>query len=222
MEKGKLIVIEGACDGIGKTTQFNKLKEKLEKDGNIVISHHFPTYDSYQGLGAVNYLKGEFGKPEELSAYFINNLYASDRAITWYSKLKKEYEKGNIILLDRYTTSTLIYQSALIEDESEKKAFVDYVIDYEFNKIQIKEPDEVIFLYAPFDVVTKLRNERKQNDGVQNDIHESDIEFMRKAYNSAVWVANYLNWNYINCTQDDKMRSEDEIHEDICKLILKK
>lgn len=25
MEKGKIIVIEGACDGIGKSTQFSKL-----------------------------------------------------------------------------------------------------------------------------------------------------------------------------------------------------
>ena len=25
MKKGKLIVIEGCCDGIGKTTQYNKL-----------------------------------------------------------------------------------------------------------------------------------------------------------------------------------------------------
>ena len=29
--KGKLIVIEGACDGIGKSTQYNLIKKKLEK-----------------------------------------------------------------------------------------------------------------------------------------------------------------------------------------------
>ena len=28
---GKLIVIEGACDGIGKSTQYNLLKERLKK-----------------------------------------------------------------------------------------------------------------------------------------------------------------------------------------------
>ena len=32
-EKGKLIVVEGACDGIVKTTQFEKLKEHLQDDG---------------------------------------------------------------------------------------------------------------------------------------------------------------------------------------------
>ena len=33
MEKGKLIVIEGACDGIGKTTQYKLLCDHLKKDG---------------------------------------------------------------------------------------------------------------------------------------------------------------------------------------------
>lgn len=38
----KLIVIEGACDGVGKTTQYALLKQSLIKDGYIVNTHHFP------------------------------------------------------------------------------------------------------------------------------------------------------------------------------------
>ena len=45
MSKGNLIVIEGACDGIGKSTQYNLLKERLKKEGSKVICHHFPSYD---------------------------------------------------------------------------------------------------------------------------------------------------------------------------------
>ena len=29
MKKGRLIVVEGACDGIGKSTQFELLKKRL-------------------------------------------------------------------------------------------------------------------------------------------------------------------------------------------------
>ena len=32
MKKCKIIVIEGACDGIGKSTQFSLLKEYLSKN----------------------------------------------------------------------------------------------------------------------------------------------------------------------------------------------
>lgn len=222
MEKGKLIVFEGACDGIGKTTQFDQLSDHLKRDGRRIANHHFPTYGTYHGAPVEKYLQGEFGKPNELSPYFINSLYAVDRAITWQTELKELYEQGDIILLDRYTTSSLIYQSALIEDVEEKKKFLDYVIDFEYNKLGIKEPDHVIFLYAPFDLVTRMRQARKQNDGVANDIHERDLEFMKKVYQSAMFVADYLSWDKVECSEGDQMRSIDDIHEDIYQLVKKK
>ena len=132
------------------------------------------------------------------------------------------YDKGDIILLDRYTTSSLIYQSALIEDPDEKKKFIDYVTEFEYGKIGIKEPDSVIFLHAPFDLVTKLRSQRKQNDGVANDIHERDLEFMKKVYKSAMFVANYLDWDKVECSENDEMRSIEDIHEDVYRLVKKR
>lgn len=222
MEKGKLIVVEGACDGIGKTTQFEKLKEHLQNDGKEVANHHFPTYGTYYGAPVEKYLQGEFGSPKELSPYFVNSLYAVDRAVAWYKELKELYDKGDIVLLDRYTTSSLIYQSALIENPDEKKRFLDYVTDFEFGKLGIKEPDSVIFLHAPFDLVTKLRQERKQNDGVVNDIHERDLEFMKKVYESAMFCADYFDWDKVECSDNDKMRSIEDIHEDVYKLVKKR
>ncbi len=217
---GKLIVIEGALDGIGKSTQFNLLKEKLEKD-NIVISHHFPTYDEYQGKPVMEYLKGSFGKPSEISPYFINSLYAIDRKITWETKLKKAYNDNNIVLLDRYTTSSLIYQSALIEDIEEKNKFLDYITDFEYKKLQIREPDEVIFLTAPFDLITNLRNKRLEESGeqIEGDIHEKDLDFMKKVYNSAIYCAKYFNWTIINCAENDKFKSKEQIHNEIISKI---
>ena len=221
MNKGELIVIEGSCDGIGKSTQYNRLYDHLRLDGNEIVKHHFPSYNTYQGEPVEKYLKGDFGQPSELSPYFINSLYALDRAVTWYSQFKEFYDQGKIILLDRYTTSSIIYQSALIDDMNKKKDFINYVTDFEYNKLKIKEPDEVIFLHAPFDLVTKLRNMRKENDGVINDIHESNIEFMKKVYDNAMFVANYLNWNMVKCNDNDKMKTIEDIHEDVYKLIKK-
>ncbi len=221
MEKGKLIVLEG-CDGVGKTTQYEKLRNHLQSDGFEIVSHHFPSYGPYQGVPVEKYLSGEFGQPSELSPYFINCLYAMDRGITWYADLKKSYEQGKIILLDRYTTSSLIYQAALIEDIEQRKKFINYVIDFEYNKIGIKKPDIVIFLYAPFDLITNIRKARKQNAGIENDVHESNLEFMKKVYDNAMFVADYLSWNKIQCNDGDKMRSIDDIHDEIYKLIHKK
>ena len=222
MKKGRLIVIEGASDGIGKTTQYNLLKEKLISEDSHITSHHFPSYDTYQGKPVEEYLKGNFGNPDNLSPYFINSLYAIDRAITWHTSLKESFEKGDIILLDRYTTSSLIYQSALIEDEEEKKKFIDYVTDFEYEKLGIKKPDSVIFLSATFEVVNEMRRKRKLEKGeaVEGDIHENNLEFLKKVYDSAIFVAKYLNWDIIDCSDGNKMKSPEDIHEEIMKLIL--
>lgn len=222
MEKGKLIVVEGACDGIGKSTQFKLLCERLKQEGIEIAYHHFPSYDTYQGKPVEKYLAGEYGKPSELSPYFVNSLYATDRAITWQTKLKQEYENGKTILLDRYTTSSLIYQSALIHDIEEKNKFIDYVVDFEYNKLGIKKPDNVIFLSASFDLVSKMREERKSNDGISNDIHEKDKEFMKMVYQNAMYIADYLSWDKVICDKENNMKTIEEIHEDVYRLIKRK
>lgn len=220
---GKLIVIEGSCDGVGKSTQYQMLIDRLISDKKSVITtHHFPSYGTYQGRPVEEYLKGNYGKISELSPYFVNSLYAQDRAITWITGLKQEYDKGGVILLDRYATSSLIYQSSVIEDEEEKNKFIDYVYDYEYNKIGIPVPDLVIFMHAPFEVIKELRAKRKENDGIKNDIHERDLAFMEKVSDTAVYLATKYNWDFIECTEAGKMRSIDDIHEDIYKLVKKK
>lgn len=222
MNKGKIIVVEGACDGIGKSTQYALLEKALISNGEKIVKHHFPSYNTYQGKPVEKYLAGDFGSPKDLSPYFINDLYATDRAITWYGELKEEYDNGKIILLDRYTTSSLIYQAALIEDIEERKEFVDYVCDFEYNKLGIKKPDVVVFLYAPFDLVTEMRNARKQNEGLENDIHERDLTFMKKVYDNAMFLADYLGWTKIKCNEGNRMKSIEEIHGEIRKLVINK
>ena len=222
MKKGRLIVIEGCCDGIGKTTQYTKLIDKLESLGYEVVKHHFPTYNTFQGKGVEEYLQGKYGNPSDLSPYFVHSLYAYDRSITWYTKLKKEYDEGKIILLDRYTTSSLFYQSALISKKEDKDKFIDYVVNTEYKLIGIKEPDQVIFLEAPFDVITNLRNKRNKDREEKEDIHEKDLNFMKKVYASSKYVSKYLGWTRIECANRNDMKSIDEIHEEIVfKLNLK-
>lgn len=221
MSKGKIIVLEGSGDGIGKTTQYEKLKSHLISDGYNIYTHHFPSYHTYQGKPVEKYLEGIYGNPNELSPYFINSLYAIDRAITWKEEMQSKYEKGDIILLDRYNTSSIIYQASIIENVEERKKFIDYICDFEYNKLEIGIPDKVIFLYAPFELTTKIRNERKENDGIVNDIHESNLDYMKKVYDNAMFVADYLNWDMVKCYEEDKMKSIEEIHKDVYKKVKK-
>jgi len=219
---GKLIVIEGSCDSVGKNTQYKLLKDRLINDKNKVITtHHFPSYGTYQGRPVEEYLKGNYGKISELSPYFINSLYAQDRAITWVTGLKEEYEKDSVILLDRYTTSTLIYQSSVIEDIEQKEEFINYIYDYEYNKLGIPEPDLVIFLHVPFEMARELKLKRKDNKGIKNDIHEQDLKFMKNVSETSASIAKKFNWSFIDCVKDNQMRTPSEIHEEIYELVQK-
>ena len=220
---GNLIVIEGSSDGVGKSVQYKLLIDRLLKDKEkVVTTHHFPSYGTYQGRPVEEYLKGNYGKISELSPYFVNSLYAQDRAITWITGLKQEYDKGNIIVLDRYTTSSLIYQSSVIDDPKEKENFINYVYDYEYHKIGIPEPDLVIFLHVPFKLSRTLKGKRTSNEGIKNDIHERDYEYLKKAYDTSIEIAKKYNWNFIECSSNNEMRSPEEIHEDIYKLVKEK
>jgi len=222
MKLGKLIVFEGASDGIGKSTQIKLLKERLESEGYVIVNHHFPTYGTYHGAPVEEYLSGNLGNINDLSPYFINSLYAVDRACAWNSKLKSMYEDGNILLFDRYTTSSLLYQSAKIKNLEEKIAFLDYVSDFEYNKLGIQEPDLIIFLTAPFEMIARMRSGRVDNDGIKNDIHERDMEYLKAVYDNAIFVANHLSWNIIECNNGDELRSREDIHEEIYRLVRKK
>lgn len=219
MAKGKLIVMEGACDGIGKTTQYELLCKRLIEDGINIKNHHFPSYGTPQGEPVEKFLRGEFGDPSTLSPYFVNELYAEDRKVTWHDELKSFYEKGYTILLDRYTTSSIIYQSVFIEDICEKKKFIDYVINHEYKENAIKEPDLVIFIYVPFVIAKKMKENRIDNEGIVNDVFERDMNLMEKIYNNGVFVADYLNWDFIDCSKDGKLKTKEEIHEDIYRLV---
>lgn len=219
---GKLIVIEGASDGVGKTTQFMHLEKYLINEGYDVVKHHFPSYGTPQGSFVEEYLKGNFGPIKEISPYFINSLYAIDRAVTWQKELKHAYEEDKIILLDRYTTSSLIYQCAPIENIEERKKFIDYVIDFEYDKLGIHRPDMVIFLTASLEAINKMRSLRKNNEGISNDIHERDSVFMNQVYYNANFIAQYLNWDIVNCEVNGSMRSIDDIQSEIQSLVERK
>lgn len=211
--------MEGS-DGTGKSTQTKLLKEELEKD-NIVTYHHFPSYNTYQGEIVTRYLNGEF--PDLNNPYAINSFYAVDRVVTYYKELKNHYENEEILLLDRYTTSSIIYQGTkFFNNDLEKRYFATWVQNYEYNDLGLPKPDLTIYLDIDRDLHYKLLKERSDNDGVKNDIHERDFEYLRNVADTGRMIANYLGWDVINVSENSKLRSIEDIHDDVIKLVKKR
>lgn len=221
MGKGKIIVIEGT-DGSGKQTQTNMLAERFRKEGLNFMTLSFPRYESEASSLVKMYLAGEFGKKaEDVSPYAASTFYALDR----YASYKKEYgdfyENGGIILADRYTTSNMVHQAGKITDEAEKEKFLNWLYEFEYKTLGIPEPDTVIFLNMPRKYALELMKDRenKITHGIKKDIHEADEKHLEKAYENACGLAKKYNWKEVNCIANGKIRTIEDIHEEIYKIV---
>ncbi len=213
MTAGKLIVIESGIDGSGKTTQFEMLYTKLKQENYDVYKVEFPDYDSDSSALVRMYLRGEFGeKPKDINLYAASTFYAVDRFASFQKKWKDLYNKGAIILADRYTTSNMIHQASKIDDLEERESYLDWLRDLEFNKFALPEPDLVVFLDMPPKYSIKLINDR----GYQ-DIHERDIEYLHTTYQNALRITKKYSWSIVNCIREDRIKSIEEIHKEIYK-----
>ena len=79
-----------------------------------------------------------------------------------------------------------------------------------------------LFLMAPWGLLNELRRQRMTNEGIENDIHESNPEFMKKVYDNSIFMSEYLDWDTIKCSSNEQMRSRESINNDIYTLVKKK
>ena len=156
---GKLFVIDGT-DGSGKQTQSLMLKKRFDEEKINYMQISFPNYNSPSSSLVKMYLSGDFGEhPDDVSPYIASTFYAADRYATYKTKLEKFYETGGIILADRYTTSNMIHQAGKIKNKEERKKFIEWLFDLEFNLYKIPKPDKVFFLnMPPKDSINLIKN----------------------------------------------------------------
>ena len=216
--KTKFIAIEG-LDGSGKETQTNLLYEKLKKRQNNVLKLSFPDYKSKSSDLVKMYLSGEISKnADEINAYAASSFYSADRYISFIKNWKEHYEAGSIILTDRYTTSNQIYQTAKLQKKSWKE-FIEWIEDFEYKKLSLPSPDLVIFLNVPVEISQQLMLKRYSGNEAKKDIYESNVEFLKKCHASAMYCAEKLNWQVINCAENNKLKKIDEIHSCVIKIV---
>lgn len=216
--KGKLIVIEG-LDGSGKSTQIELLKSKLTH-----LSVHqikLPDYDSPSSTLVKMYLHGEFGKnPDDVNAYAASAFYAVDRFANYKTKWKEYYDKGDVIISDRYTTSNAYHQSTKIPRE-DWSAYFDWLEEFEYNQIGIPKPDAVIYLDMPIEISQKMMSKRYSGDESKKDIHESNINYLLKCREAALVAAEEMNWHVIKCNSGDSPKTIDSIGDEIFEIVSK-
>ncbi len=215
---GKLIVIEGT-DGSGKSTQFRLMAERLERENIQFRKLVFPRYSEESSALIRMYLGGAFGSdPDDVNAYAASAFYAVDRYASYKQDWGKWYEDGGLIFSDRYTTSNAVHQAAKEKPEN-RAAFLQWLGEFEYDKLDLPKPDLVIYLDVPTAFTEKLMRTREANTNTKADIHEQNTSYLATCRETGRTAAAFYNWKVINCVRDGQMRSIEDIHQEIYTLI---
>lgn len=217
----RLVVIEG-LDGSGKSTQFEIIDSIFAQNNIPHKSISFPDYNNPSSSLVKMYLGGEFSQnAEDINAYAASSFYAVDRYASFKLFWEDAYNNGDIILASRYVTSNAIYQMVKCK-KNEWDSYLDWLYEYEYEKLGLPKPDLVIFLDMPVEVSQRLMTSRYDGDESKKDIHEVNVEFLKNCREAALYAADKQNWKIINCSDGKAPLSvntiTDKIMEEIKKL----
>ncbi len=215
---GRLIVIEG-LDGSGKATQSELLYETFLKKDLPVRKISFPDYESESSALVKMYLNGDFGSnPCDVNAYAASSFYAVDRYASYRMNWKDFLDGGGTVIADRYTSSNAIYQCSKLPKE-QWDAFIDWLADFEFHLLGIPRPAVTIYLQVDPEISQELLAGRYQGDEQKKDVHESNLEYLKRSQEAALYCGEKLGWQFIECSHNDKLRSIDDIHNEILLVV---
>ena len=171
--RGLFISFEG-LDGSGKTTQMRRLAKRLRARGHVVLETVEPGGTEIGGkirqvlLDAAN---------QELSPIAELLLYFASRAQNVDERILPALRRGEIVLADRFTDSTLVYQGCGRGLGEETVLALDRVA------CRGLKPD--LTLLVDIDVETSLARARARNAAQpagETRMDEQSLEFHRKVY----------------------------------------
>ncbi len=195
---GKLLVIDG-LDGSGKSTQAERLAQRLREDGREVTLISYPDYEKPSSTLVRMYLSGEFSdKAGDVNAYAASTFYAVDRYAGYMQHWKALYEQGHIIIASRYVSSNAIHQMVKLP-QCEWDGFLQWLSDFEFEKLGLPKPDGIFFLDMSRAVADQLITARYEGDEEKRDLHERDLSYLYACTASATYAADKQGWQVVRC-----------------------
>ncbi|MDD3895608.1 MAG: thymidylate kinase [Bacilli bacterium] len=217
----KLIVIEGT-DLSGKETQTNLLIERLKLEKNLIEKFGFPMYDTPTGkiiggsyLGKEHISKGLFPEgaanvdPKVAALY-----YAADRRYN-ADKIRELLNNNIDVLLDRYVESNMGHQGGKLITPKERLAMYKWLENLEYGLLELPRPDLIIFLYMPCQYVKELKKNREEAP----DQHEANLEHLKNAEKAYLELAELYGFCKVNCVENNKIRTKEDIHEEVYSLV---
>lgn len=218
-------VIEG-LDGSGKSTQLSLLRQYLSSKGISYEDIHFPKLNQGRfGEMIARFLRGEFGGLNEVHPQLVALLFAADRH-EHAGTLRQWLKDGKILIADRYVNSNIAFQCAKLEDEAEKQALREWILDMEYRYYDIPKPDFSLYLDVPFEAVRQSLAKQREGDDRdylqgKADIHEADLHFQEKVRQEYLtMVETQDDFHLIKCADEQgNFMPPEEIHRQILEYL---
>jgi len=219
--RGRLIVIEGT-DCSGKETQTNLIVEKLKKEKISHFKYYYPHYEDPTGkIVGGPYL----GKEHICSGFFPEGAANVDpKVATLYYAADFKYSApliedniavGNHVILDRYCFSSFAHQGGKIATKSRREVNYKWLDNLFFEFLGLRKPDLAVLLYMPYEYALKLKTNRTE----KLDEHEVDEKHLRDAERAYLEVAELYGFKIIKCVKKGKIKTIEEIHEELYTII---
>lgn len=216
--RGKIIEFEG-LDASFKETNAKALAEYLRKKGYHVSVISFPRYNAEASYFVQKMLDGYYGKVEPEA---IHKMYALDRFdYIKMNNVESRLESGEWFIFDRYVGSSMLYQTAEINNNKKRIEKQNEIANYEYEVLGIPRPDLVIAMYSTLDLVVQKISEKDKTD-----TFEKNIKFMRKVFSIYDQLISTNNWEPVMIFNIEdgiyKFRTKKEILDDIIEIVNKK
>ncbi|MEK7177280.1 MAG: dTMP kinase, partial [Patescibacteria group bacterium] len=155
------IVIEG-IDGAGCETQGKNLIKLLAESGKKASLIKYPDYERNVGKIIREFLYENKGLTAKQQFLLYTMQFIMDK------KMIEERRKNEILIADRYFSTTLCYQTL---EGIDMKMALDYAKNFE-----IEIPDAIFYLNVDPDIAIK----RKHGEDKEKNFREKDFDFIRK------------------------------------------
>jgi dTMP kinase len=167
---GVFVVFEGG-DGVGKTTQVDRLCAWLSSEGHEVLKTFEPGDTTVGAMIRQIVLDPATG---EMSPRAEALLYAADKAQHIFSVVRPALDRGAVVVCDRYVDSMLAYQGAGRVLEPTK---VEDIARWATEDLR---PDLTVVLDADLSVTVHAKREKDRLESAGEVFHERTRQFFLK------------------------------------------
>jgi len=221
----KFIVFEG-LDGSGKSTQIKILTDYLKKEGASVKFLHFPRVEeAVIGEMIAKFLRGGFGKIEDVNPYFVALMYSQDRNNA-KNMLLENIRSYEYLIVDRYVYSNIAFQCAKVKEASEKEELRNWILSLEFGDNALPKPDMTLYLKMPFDFIKETLTKGRSGEDRSylkgnTDIHENDLNLQQNVDIEYIKMAEIDdNFKMVDCKNNaGQLLNPNDISGNIMRLV---